>query len=161
MIPPHLWDQLVLPFWDQYYTGKTTGTRSAHVEDLRPAQLPFLEEIGLAFYDPSISAKLNPKIVFDTCRVPFLWRLGSFHYTTMTGQEVEDFVFQAVADGASRVVTYIEGTMCSHETAGKVRAFIRAAKEVERLLGEGCSRAEVGAHVSEAGKRKFWDNWLH
>lgn len=161
MISPHLWNDFVLPFWDQFYTGKTTGKRSAHVEDLKRAQLGYLEEIGLSFYDPSISPHLNPKTIFDHCRVPFLWRLGSFHYTTMTAQDVADFVFQAVADGASRVVTYIEGTMCSEGTAAKVRMFIRAAKEVERLLGEGRSRTELAAHVSESGRRKFWDNWLH
>jgi hypothetical protein len=161
MVPPRLWEKCVLPFWEQYYTGKTTGTRSAHVEDLKPAQLKYLEDIGLSFYDPSISPHLNPRVIFESCRIPFLWRLGSFHYYTMTGQDVDDFVFQAVADGASSVVTYIEGTMCTEQTAAKVKAFIRAAKQVESLIAEGCSRAELALHVSESGKRKFWDNWLH
>jgi len=150
MVPPRLWREIVLPSWELYYTGKTTGTRSAHVEDLRPEQLGFLEEVGLSFYDPSISSHLDPKTIAARCRVPFLWRLGSFHYPALTVPEVEEFVFRAVADGASRVVTYIEGSMCGVETVPKVLAFIRAAKQVERLFAEGVSRQQIEGYASGA-----------
>jgi len=161
MIPPRLWRDMVLPFWDQYYCGKTTGKRSAHVEDLRPDQLPFLEDVGLWFFDPSISPLLSPKIIAERGRVPFLWRLGSFHYTTMDEQNVVDFVYQAAADGANQVTTYPEAIMCEDENVPKVMAFIRAAKEVQAMLSDGCTREETGARVSDSGRRKFWDNWLH
>jgi hypothetical protein len=158
-VPARLFREMVLPFWDHYYRGTTTGRRHAHVEDLRAEQLPFLEEIGLSFFDPSISPKLTPRIVRDHCRVPFTWRLGSFHYREMDCQEVEDFVYQAVADGASGVHTILAETMCAPEVVEKVRAFIRAAKETERLLSEGATREEIGALVSPAGREKLWDGW--
>ena len=160
MIPPRLWETFVLPYWDQYFTGMTTGKRLAHVEDLRPAQVPFLETAGLWYYDPSVSRQLNPRIIARECRVPFGWRLVSFHYRNMTCRDVEDFVFQAAADGASKVFTILEGTMCEPPHIPKVEAFIRAGKEAKRLLDQGATRAELRDHVSERGRRKFWETWL-
>jgi len=159
MVPPRLFRDLVLPYWDMYFCGKTTGRRSAHVEDLRAEQLIFLEEIGLVSYDPSISPKLNPHIIRDNCRVPFGWRLGNFHYRTMSCQDVEDFVFQAVADGASSVFTYVSATMCNPETVAKVHAFIRAAEEAKRMLDGGATREDIRSNVSASGREKFWAHW--
>lgn len=159
-IPPYLWRDLVLPAWDRFYRGMTTGRRSAHVEDLRPAQLPYLEAIGLSYYDPSISHRLNPRIIRDSCRVPFGWRLGSFHYLNLTADDVRDFVFQAVADGACAVFTYVESLLVHEPQRSKVFAFIEAAQEVERALAQGATQADLAGHVSEAGRTKFWDHWL-
>ncbi|MDH7571508.1 MAG: uroporphyrinogen decarboxylase family protein, partial [Armatimonadota bacterium] len=133
-IAPRMWPEVVLPAWERYYRGMTTGRRTAHVEDLREEHLPYLEEIGLSFFDPSISPRLSPPIVARACRVPFLWRLGSFHCVEMTVRQVEDFVYQAAADGASQVVTYVSEEMCNDAGVAKVHAFIAAAKEVKRLL---------------------------
>lgn len=143
MVPPRLWGALVLPFWEQYYRTVTTGLRHAHVEDLRPAQLPFLEEIGLGKYDPSISPKLTPRLVAEGCRVPFMWRLGSFCYREMSERDVEGFVFDAAAGGASEVFTVMSNETCDGDAPAKVRAFIRAAKEAKRHLDAGGSREEL------------------
>jgi len=159
LIPPRLWPDLVLPAWEQYYQGLTTGSRSAHVENLQAEQLPFLEEIGLRSYDPSISPKLSPPIIRDHCRVPFVWRLESFHCREMSLQEVEDFVFQSVADGASGVTFSVAETMCNDDGVSKIHAFIAAAKEAKRLFDGGCSREEIGQRVSPEGKAKLWDGW--
>jgi hypothetical protein len=158
-IPPHLFPVLVLPAWEQYYAGCTAGRRSAHVEDLRVAQLPFLEKIGLSFFDPSISPRLNPRLIHEHCRVPFGWLLQSFHYHEMTCSEVEDFVFQAAADGASAVNTHISETMCNHETVLKVEAFVKAAKQAKALLEAGGSREELRDYVSAEGREKLWESW--
>jgi len=159
MFSPEMWPDFVIPYWDRYYRGITTGRRKAHVEDLRPDHLPFLEEIGLIEYDPSVSHKINPKIISQKCRVPFWWRLVSFHYPPLTCSDVSDFVFKAVADGASFVITLVAATMCNDETVKKVHAFIEAAKEVERMLNQGATRQHIGRCVSKAGTKKFWDHW--
>jgi hypothetical protein len=158
-IPPRLWLQVVLPAWERHYQGITAGRRSAHVEDLRPQQLPFLEDAGLSFFDPSISPRLTPPIIARACRVPFLWRLGSFHYTEMSPQDVEDFVFQSAADRASSVVTYVAEGMCNDSGVAKVHAFIRAGKEAKRMVEQGCTREEIAERVSHEGRRKLWEGW--
>ncbi len=160
MVPPRLWASLVLPYWDQYFTGMTSGKRTAHVEDLRLSQVHFLEDSDLWYYDPSVSRQLSPPIIARECRVPFGWRLVSFHYRDMTCRDVEDCVFQAAADGASKVFTILEGTMCEPAHVGKVQAFIRAGQTVKRLLDQGAPREELRQHVSAPGRLKFWQHWL-
>lgn len=159
VVPPRVFRDMVLPFWEQYYAGITTGRRSAHVEDLRAEQLPFLEEIGLSSYDPSISPRLNPQIIAEHCRVPFYWRLGCFHCWEMSCLDVEDFVFQATADGASGVTLVVAEPLCNNEGVAKVHAFVRAAKEAKRMMDAGASRYQVGQRVSPEGKEKLWDCW--
>jgi hypothetical protein len=158
-VPARMMPEMVIPFWDQLYRGLTTGARHAHVEDLRVEQLFCLEEIGLSRFDPSISPKLNPRLLAEHTRVPFVWRLGCFHYREMSAQDVEDFVFQSAADGASGVTTYVAEMTCNEESVPKVHAFIGAAKEAKRLIDEGCSRQEVGQRVSPEGRAKLWDQW--
>ena len=159
MLGPELWPEFVLPYLEQYYRGITTGMRSAHIEDLSPEHLPFLEKLQLVSYDPSVSAKINPAIIRERTRVPFQWRLLDFCLPDMTSQEAADFVYQAVADGASGVFTYVSNGMCSGEAVEKVYSFIRACKNVEKMLSEGVPRREIGKLVSDGGKKKFWVEW--
>ena len=159
MVPARMWEDFVLPYWDMYYDGPAPG-RIVHCEDMKAEQLPYLEKISIVDYDPGISPKLNPKIINSATQVPFGWRLGGFHYSSMSCQDVEDFVYQAVADGASYVFTFIEAVMCNEITAKKVQAFITAAKQVQKLLDEGTTREEIGQRVSAGDKENFWDSWL-
>lgn len=159
MFSPGMWPEFVLPFCQRYFEGLTLGTRGTHIEDLRCEHLPFLEELGLIDFEPSISHKLNPKLIQEHCRVPFGWRMGSFHYWGLSIREVEDWVYQAVADGASYVFTLIAEVMCNDEMVEKVHRLIRAAKEVERLLAKGAPRTAIGERVSRAGRERFWNRW--
>ncbi|MBT4502598.1 MAG: hypothetical protein HOC74_33005 [Gemmatimonadetes bacterium] len=159
MFAPEMWPEFVLPFLERYFRGLTTGTRGAHIEDLRREHLLYLEEIGLVDFDPGISHKLSPPIIRDDCRVPFGWRMGSFHYHGLTLLEVEEWVYQAVADGASHLFTYIVEETCKGETIEKIRVFTRALKEVEQLLAGGTSRSQIGERVGASGKKRFWDHW--
>ncbi|HJP32928.1 MAG TPA: uroporphyrinogen decarboxylase family protein [Candidatus Latescibacteria bacterium] len=158
-IPAHMFEEFALPYWEQYYSGITTGTRRAHVEDLKRDQLRFLHDIGLSSFDPSISHQLNPPMLRDEIQVPFGWRLGSFHYRDLDEELVRDFLFQAAADGASSVFTIIEGTLSTDEGCRKVMAFKAAGEEAEQLLASGCSRQELGSYVSERGKARFWEHF--
>ena len=75
-IPPQMFDDFVVPFWEQYYTGITTGRRNAHVEDLRRPQLCYLEKIGLSYFDPSISHTGSPRrccAMRSACRSAGAW----------------------------------------------------------------------------------------
>ncbi|MEI6503563.1 MAG: hypothetical protein WCP21_21335 [Armatimonadota bacterium] len=158
-IPPALFPRFVLPYWEQYYSALTTGKRSAHVEDLTIAQLPFLEDIGLCSYDPSISPRLTPPLITQHCRVPYVWRLGEIHFREMTVQETSDFVFMAAADGANGVTTVVAEETCNDKGVTMIHAFIAAGKEAKLLLDEGCSREELRDRVSAEGKARLWERW--
>lgn len=142
VVPPALFPDLVLPFWEQYFQGLTTGQRYAHVENLSAEQLPFLEEIGLDGYDPSISPKLTPRLIAQHCRVPFQWRLPGFHLPWMSSRDIEEFIRQAAADGASGVTTDLHD--CWDETVvDKIHTFIRVAREVKQMIDEGVPREQI------------------
>ena len=148
MISPALWPEFVVPCLEQYYSSLTSGTRSAHIEDLTVDHLRYLDELGLDRYDPSVSEKLTPALIRDHCRVPFGWRLNETHYASRTPAEIEQWVFDAVAEGASSVRTAVGRNMCTPEAAEKMRAFIRAARKVERLLADGCPREKLREHAA-------------
>lgn len=154
MIAPALWPEFVMPFLEDYYTGITTSRRTAHIEDLRPEHLKYLEEIGLSSYDPSISPKINPRIIFRECRVPFTWRLGCFYCRDMSVGNIEDFVFLAAADGASSVHTIVSGELCNSEGVEKTHAFIRAAKKAKEVLDSGAQRQNLLDLVSTEGRKR-------
>jgi len=156
MIRPAMMPEFALPYWEQYYRGRTTGARHAHIEDLRPTHLRYLEAIGLDSYDPSVSPRLNPRIVCTECRVPFTWRLPGFLYRDMSIRDVEDFVYQAAAEGASSVHTVAEACMCNPDAAAKVKAFVDAAKRTKDILGSGASREKVGELVSPENRDRFF-----
>ena len=159
MFHPDMWPEFVLPYFHRFFEALTTGERSAHIEDLAPEHLPYLEEVGLVSYDPSISPKLNPRLITEYCRVPFGWRLGCFHYATMTEKDVRDWVFQATADGAAYVFTLLAQTMMNGETIPKVFAFMDAAEEAEKMMESGVSRKDLRKEVSVKGRVRFFDSW--
>lgn len=52
MLPPALWPEFVLPYWERIYQELGPGRRSVHTELLRPGHLHFLTELGMDAYDP-------------------------------------------------------------------------------------------------------------
>jgi hypothetical protein len=160
MFGPDLWPEFVLPFFEQYFSGMTTDKyRQAHIEGLTADHVHYLEDMKLSYFEPSISPQLSPVIIYENCRVPFWWRLGSFHYTDMTESDVKEWVFKAVADGASSVFTIIESTMLDDETMKKVQGFIEACETVDKLFSDGGKRPDLLKLVSEKNKIRFWDSW--
>lgn len=129
MIGPRHWPEFVMPFLDRYYAEQTDGRRSAHIEDLRPEHLPFLDALGLSRFDPSVSARLTPALVAAGCRVPFYWRINSMQFTDWTAGAVAQEVARAREAGASTLFATIDRTLCTPAIAAKVRAFIGAARQ--------------------------------
>lgn len=160
-VPPKLFNEVVIPAWDRYYSGQTTGNRYLHAENYRPEHVVHLNLAGLARFDPSISPYLNPKILAADLNCPFQWRMGCFHMAAFDLQDIRDFVFQAAADGASGVFTIVAAPTANDEGVVKVDAFRKAGREVQQMFADGASRTEVGEAVSARGKVKFWDDWWH
>ncbi len=159
MIPDSLWPEFVLPYWEKYYRFRTTGKRNIHIEGLLPSQLKFLEQTRIERFDPSISPMLTPAIIAKTCRVPFMWRVGSFHFPQMSKKDTADFVYLAAADGASNVHTYIAGDTLDPETVEKIYIFRDTAQKVEKLLADGTPRAELLKFTGYSDSAEYWDNW--
>lgn len=158
---PDMWPDFVLPYWEKYFQSLTYQTRRIHVEDLGPKHLIYLEDAGISSYDPGISHKLNPKIIYENTRVPFDWRMGSFHMKDLDVADISDWVYKAAADGASTVFTTIPSDITDKDMIEKVKLFIKACKEVEAILNSGGNRRELYKYVSPEGIEKFWNKWSY
>lgn len=158
-LPPWHWPEFVAPYWEQYFQGITTGVRSAHAEALAPEHLKFLEDARIMNYDPSVSPRLNPRIIRDTCGIPFNWSLFGWAIPYMTARDIEDFVYQAASDGVTNVVMVVENGLCNDQGVRAVHAFVDASRRVKSLLESGHIRDEIGEMVSEAGRERFWAHW--
>jgi hypothetical protein len=143
LLHPEMWPDMVLPFQEQFFTSQTSGPRHAHIENLTPDHLPHLDTLDLDSFDPSVVFRIQPSDVRDQCHVPFLWRLNSMQVRDYSLAQVRRFVFQSVADGASGVFISVARTMTGQEDAAKVRAFIDAARQTEKLLADGCPRQQL------------------
>lgn len=159
MISPAQWPVFVLPFWDSYYMGHTTGLRKLHAEGLRPDHVALLEQAGIGVFEPGFSTDLDPQSISANTPVPFEWLLPSAQFLAADQTDIRDFVFQAAVDGASSACLPVEAGMCDDTSTDKVRTFIDAGKQAATLLSSGTSRRELAEQVSSTGKAKLWSQW--
>jgi hypothetical protein len=143
LIHPSRWPELVLPYHEVFFSEQTRGWRHAHIENLVPDHLPYLDVLRLDSFDPSVVTRVTPEDLSERCQVPFWWRLNSMHVRDLPCDEIRRFVFHSVAAGASGVFSGVARTMTSPDDAQKIHAFIRAAKKVAQLLDQGCPRSEL------------------
>ncbi|HDJ89392.1 MAG TPA: hypothetical protein ENG40_01690 [Thermoprotei archaeon] len=129
-IPPKLWDEFVIPYWEQYYSGITSGRRYIHVENLSPPHLKYLEKVRIVHYDPSVSPKLTPKIIKREIKIPFSWRLPSFMYLSMNKEDIYRWVLDSYREGANEMYTTVEPLIFRQNLLDKIKAFIDACKKI-------------------------------
>ena len=133
MLSPSLWSEMVVPFLNQFYSQQTQGYRTAHIEDLNPDHLVYLDKLRLDHFDPGVSAKLSPAIIRDNCNVPFRWVLTTKDKYMLSPDEISQWVFHAVSDGANSISTEIGAAECQLEIVPKIQAFVQAAKKVKHI----------------------------
>ncbi|HCS72642.1 MAG TPA: hypothetical protein DIW17_02040 [Clostridiales bacterium] len=128
MIPPKLWDELVLPFWRQYYLGSARGKDwSLHCEALTPAHLPYLEKAGVIHYQPSVSPALTIDTVRQNTGIPFDWLLYSYHITDMTDAEIEVWIDNTVHAGITSIRTQFGKNAVVKNKLDRIHAWFHAA----------------------------------
>lgn len=129
-IPPSMWSKFVIPYWDQYDRGITTGKRNLHCENMSPDHLRYLSELVISSYDPALSPKLSPQIIRELTNIPFDWWLPSFDLLTMTKEEVREWVIQTAIMGASNTGIEICKLHCDGDNPEKIAIFVNTAKEI-------------------------------
>lgn len=92
--------------------------------------LPFLTQLRITQFDPSVSPQLTPALIRDKARVPFYWRLNAMQVRDFSELQVRAFVQDAYADGANGLFCVIEPGMCTHEQARKVRVFLEECRKL-------------------------------
>lgn len=143
MINPAHWPERVLPYQEQYFALQTDGFRHAHIEGFVPTHLPHLDTLRLAMFDPSVSPRLRATDLRDRCSVPFWWRLNAMQLRDFTAEQIRQYVFAGVADGASGVFLNTFRDTLSPDAVVKVHVFMDAARAVKARLRDGCPRERL------------------
>lgn len=97
MLSSAIWPEFVLPYYERFFQGLTTGKRAAHIEDLRPEHLHLLEHMGLSDFDPGISHKIKRTARRNARRVagspPLHERCGSSRKKIWISRSLSVFLF--------------------------------------------------------------------
>jgi uroporphyrinogen-III decarboxylase len=128
-LPPALWPEFVVPYWDLVYRELGATERSVHTELLRPAHLRFLVELGTDSYDPGNDQFLSLSDVawlFDRMRV--WWNLFTVRDMLNGTPASIGALFQQAVDAGAR---YVMTELCRGVPAENVRAFVSAGKAHE------------------------------
>ncbi|MEA4823962.1 MAG: uroporphyrinogen decarboxylase family protein [Clostridiaceae bacterium] len=130
MVPPSLWNELVIPFWNQYYEGLTSGkNRSLHCEALVPAQLPYLSGAAITHYQPSVSPALTLQNVKANlpAGMPFDWLLYAYHITEMSDAQIEAWIDETLAAGVTELRTQFGRYAAEAGKLDRIHAWFAAA----------------------------------
>jgi hypothetical protein len=126
LISPDLWPEFVIPYWNQYYEGLTTGKRSLHCENLSPSHLKYLKDAKLSHYQPSVSDLLTLENVKANTDIPFDWLLYAYVITEMSDDEIEQWVDNTVKAGITIVRTQFGKYACINNKLDRIKAFYKA-----------------------------------
>ncbi len=127
LIPPRLWDEFVVPYWDEYYSARSTGSyRFLHCEGMSPSQLAYLSHAKITRYQPSVSEKLTLKDVNGALDIPFDWLLYAWKLTEMSDEEIESWVDETVRAGVFKIRTQIGKYAWMNGRQERALSFLRA-----------------------------------
>ena len=127
LIPPALWREFVIPYWNHYFASLTTGSvRHVHCENTVPQQLQYLKEAGITNYQPSVANALTIENIRENTDIPFDWLLYAYRITEMTDADIEAWVDHAVQSGITRIRTQFGKYAWSIGKMDRILAFFKA-----------------------------------
>ncbi len=127
LVPPRLWDEFVIPYWDAYYSARATGSyRFLHCEGMSPEQLRNLKNAHITRFQPSVSEKLTLQNVKANLDIPFDWLLYAWKLCDMTDEQIVAWVDETVQTGVFKIRTQLGkyGWLCKKQE--KVKVFMKA-----------------------------------
>ena len=127
LIPPKLWEEFVTPFWDRYYSARSTGSyRFLHCEGLAKAHLSHLRFAKISRFQPSVSEKLTLDDVSEMLDIPFDWLLYAWKVTNMSDVEIREWVDTTVKAGIFKIRTQIGKYAWMTGKQDRILAFMKA-----------------------------------
>lgn len=76
LLPPEMFDEFVVPYWNEYYRLLGCTKRYMHAELLRPGHLKYLTDAGVVRFDPGVDQYLTPELLQEYSPVPFQLRIN-------------------------------------------------------------------------------------
>ena len=126
MFAPEQFAEFAAPYWDMMYEGLEAESRGMHSELLREQHLPFLAEVGIDEFDPSVDQYLTPETLKRSCPVPYTLRMWPAEVRDHTPAElVEMYRHRASFEPVS--ISFALSLLSEEE---KVAALLDVAREL-------------------------------
>ena len=128
MLPPDMFGEFVVPYWNRIYEGLKATKRSLHSELLREEHLPFLRELNISHYDPSADKYLNPELLKNKCPCPFMSRIQAWEMRDLTAEQLES-LYRKIAECKPSVIAF---TIDDMNQAEKAKHLLKVAREMAK-----------------------------
>ena len=127
MFPPKMFAEFVVPYWVMMCEGLQSDSRVLHSELLRREHLPFLTDLKIDTFDPSVDEHITPEILREVCPVPYMLRLWP---AWVQQQSVDELVqkYRHLADFEATVITFALNRLVEES---KVVTLLEVARELE------------------------------
>ncbi len=123
---PRQFAEFVAPYWEKMYSALGATHRGLHSELLREAHLPFLEQLKIDEYDPSVDPYLPPEVLKRSCPVPFALRIWPSEVMSLPAGELVD-LYRYRASFRPTVITFSLARLAEEE---KIAALLKVAREL-------------------------------
>ncbi|MDD5676630.1 MAG: uroporphyrinogen decarboxylase family protein [Kiritimatiellae bacterium] len=128
MLPPEMFGEFVVPYWNRIYDGLKATERNLHSELLRESHLPFLRELNITRYDPSADQYLTPELLRRSCPCLFMSRILSWDIRDLTEEQL-DQRYRKIAESKPYIITFALDDM---SRIGKIKQLLKLAREMEK-----------------------------
>ncbi|MCM8804607.1 MAG: uroporphyrinogen decarboxylase family protein [Candidatus Omnitrophica bacterium] len=128
ILPPKLFPEFVLQYWNKMYEGLKATERHLHSELLREEHLKFLKDIKIDVFDPSTDQYLNGEILSKSCPCKFTLRIKSWEIFNLNEDELERLYIKL----ASYKPLSINFSLDRLVDLPKIKRLLKIAREYEK-----------------------------
>jgi len=126
MFPPDVFRQFVLPYWRMMLDNLGVAERHVHSELLREEHLPFLAELGVDVFDPSVDQYLSPDVVARCCPVRYFLRIWPSDVERLSADQLVER-YRYLASFKPVAVTFQLGRLADE---AKIAALLEVARQM-------------------------------
>ncbi len=126
IIPPKLFGEFVVPYWEQVFEQLNSSERFVHSELLRVGHLPFLKDLRVDCYDPSADQYLNPDLLKQHCPTRFQLRIQDWDIANLSAEELKA-MYRRYASYNPKLISFYLSRLVD---VPKVKAILEAAHEM-------------------------------
>ena len=116
----------MVPYWERMYAGQGATRRGLHSELLRAEHLPFLAELKIDDFDPSVDPDLPPETLRQACPVPYSLRIWPSEVMSRPAGELVE-MYRRRAGFQPTVITFAMAQLAEEE---KVVALLEVARQL-------------------------------
>jgi len=126
MLPPEIFGEFVVPYWNRIYDGLKATERHLHSELLREGHLPFLRDLNIKYFDPSADQYVTPELLSKKCPCRFMSRIQSWDARDLTADQLEN-LYRKIAGNKPFMIAF---SMDKMDQLEKIKRLLKLAREL-------------------------------